>query len=523
MAFAGTLVNRGRGRGVVVGTGLRTQLGKIAADVLGKRTAKAPLLVRMERFTHRVAVIVAIAALLMASVAVSQGIPLEEVFLLAVALAVSAIPEGLPVALTVALAIGMQRMAKRHVIVRRLVAVEALGSCTCIATDKTGTLTENRLTVKRIAFPGQEEWEVTGESLEPTGAIVTPRGAPSPHDQERLARLCQAAVLANEGFLGHRDHGWVHHGDAVDVALLVMAHKAGIYQAETVSAFPEQAAIAFESERQFCASLNDIDGTGTVSVKGALERILPFCTRMLMPDRDREIDAPKLEHQAHALASRGYRVIAIAAGAIEAGTQRHPALADEQLKGLTLIGLVGLIDPLRPAAKSAVAACRDAGIEVVMLTGDHPTTAYAIAEELGLAQDRRQVATGPDLKHAVDEVELDALTSRARIFARVEPQQKLAIVHSLQRNGHYVAVSGDGANDAPALRAAEVGVAMGRSGTDVARETAELIITDDDFSSIVSGVEEGRIAYANVRKVIFLLVSTGAAELVLFILALLTG
>jgi magnesium-transporting ATPase (P-type) len=521
MAFAGTLVNRGRGRGVVVGTGLHTQLGRIATEVLRKRTTKAPLLVRMERFTHRVAAIVAVTALLMAVVALYQGMPLEEVFLLAVALAVSAVPEGLPVALTVALAIGMQRMARRNVIVRRLVAVEALGSCTCIATDKTGTLTENRLTVRRILFPGMEEWEVTGESLVPTGAILAPRGALSPQDQERLARLCQAAVLANEGFLGHQDSGWVYQGDAVDVALLVMAHKAGVRQAETISTLPELASIPFESERQFCASLNEIDGVAYASVKGALERILPFCDHMLASSGTQAIDAQILEDQAHTLASRGYRVIAIAAGPIQAELQAP--FTDVRLHGLTLLGLVGLIDPLRASAKSAVTACREAGIEVAMLTGDHPTTAYAIAEELGLARDRQQVTTGPELKAAASDSELDVLTRQARVFARVEPQQKLAIVRSLQRNGHYVAVSGDGANDAPALRAAEVGVAMGRSGTDVARETAELIITDDDFASIVAGVEEGRVAYANVRKVIFLLISTGAAELVLFTLALLTG
>ena len=521
MAFAGTLVNRGRGRGVVVGTALNTQLGRIAADVLGKRTTKAPLLVRMERFTHRIAILVAVAALLMAGVALTRGMPLSEVFLLAVALAVSAIPEGLPVALTVALAIGMQRMARHHVIIRRLVAVEALGSCTYIAIDKTGTLTENRLTVRRIAFPACEEWEVTGESMEPRGAIVTPRGAPSSEDQELLARLCQTAVLANEGFLGHRDGGWVHHGDAVDVALLVMAHKTGVIQAETVNAFPEVASIPFESERQFCASLNEVNGARHAFVKGALERLLPLCNTMAVPGGVMDLDRPLLEEQARKLASRGYRVIALAAEEIQPGPQE--LFSEEFLTGLTLIGLVGLIDPLRAEAKSAVAACRKAGIEVGMVTGDHPITAFAIAGELGLVNDARQVVTGPELRKAKNDAEVDQLTRRARVFARVEPQQKLDIVHSLQRNGHFVAVSGDGANDAPALRAAQIGIAMGRSGTDVARETAEMIITDDNFASIVGGVKEGRIAYANVRKVIFLLISTGAAELVLFTLALLTG
>jgi Ca2+-transporting ATPase len=522
MAFAGTLVTRGRGRGIVVGTALGTQLGRIAADVLGKRGAKAPLVLRMERFAHRVAMAVVVAALLMAGVALTRGMPPSEIFLLAVALAVSVIPEGLPVALTVALGIGMQRMARCNVIVRRLVAVEALGSCTYIATDKTGTLTENQLTVRRIAFPSANEWEVTGESLVPEGAILTPRGPLSPEDQDLLARLCEVAVLANEGFLGHRGGGWVHHGDAVDVALLVMAHKAGAIQAETRSAFPQVATIPFESERQFCASLNEVNGAQHVFAKGALERLLPMCSTMRAPHGVVALKRALVEEQAEKLAGRGYRVIALAAGKIEP-VRGAGQFSEEHLTGLVLAGVVGMIDPLRTEAKSAVLACREAGIEVGMMTGDHPTTAFTIARELELANDVSQIVTGADLRKAQQDADVDALTRRARVFARLEPQQKLDVVHSLQRNGHFVAVGGDGANDAPALRAAQVGVAMGQSGTDVARETADLVIADDNFASIVRGVEEGRIAYANVRKVIFLLISTGAAELVLFTLALLTG
>jgi len=521
MAFAGTLVNRGRGRGVVVATALATELGRIAEAVLGRPPAKAPLLVRMERFTRWVAVAMGVATVVMAGVAWLHGMALVEIFLVAVALAVAAIPEGLPVALTVALAISMRRMARRHVIVRRLVAVEALGSCTFIATDKTGTLTVNQLTACWIAFPDRDPWEVTGESLEPIGAILTPRGTPQPEEQALLAALCRAAVLTNEGSLDRRDHGWSGRGDAVDVALLVMAHKAGTVQAETRSTLPEMAAIPFESERRFSASVNEVDGVPYVFVKGALERLLPMCERMAGLATVTALDGSAVEAQAYALASQGYRVIAFASGAIAEGAAT--ALSEGHLRGLTLLGLVGLIDPLRGEAKAAVAACREAGIEVAMVTGDHPDTALAIARELDLADDLDQLVTGPQLKQAVDDAAVDRLTRRARVFARVEPQQKLDIVRSLQRNGHFVAVSGDGANDAPALRAAQVGVAMGKSGTDVARETADLIVADDNFASIVAGVEEGRIAYGNVRKVIFLLISTGAAELVLFTLALFTG
>ena len=521
MLFAGSLVDRGRGRGIVVGTGLATELGHIAESVLAKPAARAPLLIRLERFTHRVAIIVGVAAIIMAAVALLRGMPITEIFLLAVALAVSAIPEGLPVALTVALAIGMRRMAKRNVIVRKLVAVEALGSCTFVATDKTGTLTVNQLTVRRVSFPDSKAWHVSGSGTQPEGEIVPPGGTASTTEYELLQRLCRIAVLANEGNLSHRGEGWVHHGDAVDVAALVMARKASISRPETLSAFPEKSTIPFESERLFCASLSETNNKPFAFVKGAIERLLPMCTYMATANKDMPIDNGLLEQQALDLASQGYRVLAVAEGPVE--LKSDEVFSEVHLKGLTLIGLIGMIDPLRPEAKQAITTCKQAGIHVAMITGDHPVTALAIARELDLANNINEVITGPELKQTDKQSQIDELTQHAHVFARVEPQQKLDIVQSLQRNGHFVAVSGDGANDAPALRASHVGVAMGQSGTDVARETADLIIADDNFSSIVSGVEEGRIAYANVRKVVFLLISTGMAELVLFTLALVTG
>ncbi|MBU0663356.1 MAG: HAD-IC family P-type ATPase [Proteobacteria bacterium] len=521
MLFTGTLVGRGRARGVVVSTALNTVLGSIAADVLSKQPPKAPLQVRMDRFTHRVAILVGIAALTMLGVAVTRGTPFAEMFLLVVALAVSVIPEGLPVALTVALAIGMRRMARRNVIVRRLLAVESLGSCTLIATDKTGTLTVNQLTARCILFSNFDLWEISGEGVVPEGQILTPRGAPSAEEKVLLDRLCQAAALTNEGFLGRIDSGWSHHGDAVDVAFLVMAHKAGVVKAEITNTFPEIDTIPYESERLFSASLNEVNGRKCAFVKGALERLLPMCKTMATPGQNVIMDRALIEQQAHKLASGGYKVLALADGEIQ--LRQSEVFSEEHLLGLTLIGLVGIIDPLRMEVKAAVTACRQAGIEVAMITGDHPTTAFAIAWELGMAERAEQLVSGPELSLALESGTIDQLTRDARVFARVGPHQKLDIVQSLQRHGHFVAVSGDGANDAPALRAAQVGVAMGMSGTDVARETADLIITDDNFASIVAGVEEGRVAYANVRKVIFLLISTGAAELVLFTLALLTG
>ena len=520
MVFAGSLVVRGRAHAVVVTTALLTELGNIAASVLGKSSKKAPLLVRMEKFTHRVAIIVGVAAIIMSVIALMRGMPIDEVFLLAVALAVSAIPEGLPVALTVALAVGMRRMAKRNVIVQKLVAVEALGSCTYIATDKTGTLTVNQLTIKKVVLPNNDSWDVSGEGIVPEGSILNDNKDLSDEEKKLLERLCQVALLSNEGFLGQRDNSWTSHGDPMDVALLVLVHKAGFDKDDIKERYTEKATIPFESERQFAASLNKINVTTTyASVKGAYEKLLPMCSHMATSNNDVAIDVKLITKQAENLAAQGYRVLALVSGEI-----KQEEFSENHLKNLTFIGLVGVIDPLRREAKDAVIACQQAGIEVAMVTGDHPVTALAIARELGLANNQSQVVTGNDLKQKSEKIdEFDRLVSAARVFARVEPTQKLKIVNSLQRNGHFVAATGDGANDAPALKAAEVGVAMGKYGTDVARESSELIITDDNFSSIVAGIEEGRVAYNNVRKVIFLLISTGAAEIVLFTLALLSG
>ena len=520
MVFAGSLVVIGRAHAVVVNTALSTELGNIASSVLGKSSRKAPLLVRMEKFTHRVAMIVGVAAIIMSVVALMRGMPIDEVFLLAVALAVSAIPEGLPVALTVALAVGMRRMAKRHVIVQKLVAVEALGSCTYIATDKTGTLTVNQLTVQRIALPNNDVWSVSGEGIVPEGEILKGNKPLTLEENGFLKRICHAAVLPNEAFLGRRDHSWTVHGDPMDVALLVFAHKAGFVKDDIKELFSETAMIPFESEHQFAASLNKINESAYVSVKGAYEKLLPMCSHMASGKNDEVIDFEHINRQSEELAAQGYRVLALVSGEMK----KENVFSEKTLKNLTFLALVGVIDPLRSEAKEAVIACKQAGIEVAMVTGDHPVTAFAIARELGLADDQKQVITGYELNQTNNNSdEFDALVSTARVFARVEPTQKLNIVHSLQRSGHFVAATGDGANDAPALKAAEVGVAMGKYGTDVAREASELIITDDNFSSIVAGIEEGRVAYNNVRKVIFLLISTGAAEIVLFILALFSG
>ena len=520
MAFAATLVTRGRAHGVVVATGLGTQIGRIASSLATAGLAKPPLLVRMERFTRKIALAVVVAVVALGGVSIARGSAVGDVFMLAVALAVSAIPEGLPVALTVALSIGARRMARRKVIARRLVAVEALGSCTFIASDKTGTLTLNELSARALLLAGDVSCEITGPGVQPDGAILAPADA-----RPLVARVAAASVLCNDGFLGIRDDAWVHHGDAVDVALLAMALKAGVHRAAVEAANPRVAEIPFDPEHRFAATLHRAGTELHAAVKGAGERVVPMCSRMATPAGDVPIDAAALEGQADRLAAAGYRVLAIAAGRVELGDRPATDFEARDLDGLVFLGYVGMIDPLRPEAKASVRACQSAGIEVAMVTGDHPVTALAIARELGFAERPDQVVTGQMLERlgAEGDQAFDAVVRRARVFARVEPRQKLQIVQSLIRLGHFVAVTGDGANDAPALRAAHIGVAMGERGTDVARETAELILTDDNFASIVAGVEEGRIAYGNVRKVIYLLISSGAAEVLLFILTTAAG
>ena len=523
MAFSGTLVTHGRGQGVVTNIGLDTELGRIASDVILKPHTKPPLLLRMEKFTFYISMAVIGAVIILFFAASSQGATLSEIFLLSVALAVSAIPEGLPVALTVALAVGMRRMAKRNVIVRRLMAVEALGSCTYIASDKTGTLTVNELTVRKVYIQGEPAWDITGEGDIPEGEVLTHQGALQEEEKELMNRLSQAAVLANEATLAHRDAHWTHHGDAVDIAMLVMAHKHGLVQPEMLAAHPGIAIIPFEPEIRLSASINMVDNKQCVFVKGALESLLPMCDKVATINGDTDINREQIISTGSKAASEGYRVLAIASGTIN--YVQGTAFSTEHLAGLTLIGLVGMIDPLRHDVKQSINKCKQAGIDVCMITGDHPDTAFTISRELGLATSATEVVTGEDILTAVNtnNDEIDNISRHAHVYARIEPKQKLFIVQSLQRNGHYVAVTGDGANDAPAMQTSHVAVSMGKSGTDIARETSDIIITDDNFASIVDGIEQGRIAYANIRKVIFLLISTGAAEIVLFILSLITG
>jgi magnesium-transporting ATPase (P-type) len=435
---------------------------------------------------------------------------------------VSAIPEGLPVAISVALAIGMRRMSRAGVIVRKMAAAEALGSCTMIATDKTGTLTLNALTVTDIVLPDQTRLVCeTGDDLDAC-RIVSPHlnGAES---RGRAERLLVAAALPNEADLRSAGGRWVGQGDSVDIALLGAARKGGIAQDELRADFTLMSRIPYEPDRKYAASLHRVGERLGVFAKGAPETLIEMCDRMDVGGRPLPIDRELLLRQKNELAARGLRVLAFADG--DLGHAPAAGLGHKHLINLTFRGLVGMHDPLRPEVPAAIRDCRRAGVAVAMITGDDPETAAAIATQAGLDFEPEQVVTGDALgvAEASGEGALDVLTRTARVYARIDPAQKLAIVRSLARNGHFVAMTGDGVNDAPALRHAHVGVAMGMKGTEVAKESADIVITDDNFASIVRGIAEGRVAYANIRKVVYMLVSTGAAEITLFLLALALG
>jgi magnesium-transporting ATPase (P-type) len=522
MAFAGTTVQRGRGLGVVVATGLRTEVGRIARSVAQSRPQPAPLVVRMEQFARHVSVLVLVASVAVAALLLLRGQSLHDVVFLAIALAVSAIPEGLPAAVTVALSVATQRMGRRGVLVRRLPAVEGLGSCSLIASDKTGTLTMNRQTLRAVVLPGGEHVRVGGDGYAGVGDLMSDTGETLPAALlARLQALAAAVVHSSEATLARVQGAWQHEGDAVDVAALAFARKAGVDPQALRQATTLLRRVPFESERGYAAAFTaGHDGRVHVAAKGALETLGARCDRMRTAAGEQPLDRALLDQQAHELATTGHRFLLVATGVLPPGA----AVADDgALPPLCAEGLIGLIDPPRASAKAAVARCRDAGVAVVMVTGDHPRTSFAIARELGLADDERQIVTGGQLAAvAGDAAAADALCARGTVFARIAPLQKLQIVQSFQRLGHVVAVTGDGVNDAPALRAADIGVAMG-SGADVAKDTAPLLVTDDDLASLQAGIAEGRFAYDNIRKVGWLLLATGLAELTMLLAATALG
>lgn len=504
MVFAATTVLKGRAKAVIVSTGIKTELGKIAASLSESKSERPPLLQRMDAFSRNISVIVLFVCIALGVIGWLRGMPWMEILFFMVAVGVSAIPEGLPVALTVALSIGTRRMAKRNVIVRKLPAVEGLGSCTMIASDKTGTLTMDQQSVETILLSDNVRFSVSGEGYSGEGKITSNH---SNNDSlDRLETLISVAVLANESQLKKSGDEWKYSGDAVDVALLSLAYKSGNDPAYYEEKFEVISLVPYESEKKFGGVFFRRGEQIYFGLKGALEIVYQYLD-------EREI---KIAHeQSEQLAIEGYRVITIAITKVNS-----PSM--EEIKTLDVLGMVGLIDPLRPEAREAIDLCKQAGIRVAMITGDHPATALTIATQLGIAKDRSEVITGKELQEIENNVNFASLIKDKNVFARVAPIQKKNIVDAMKQNKNFVSVTGDGANDAPALKVAHIGIAMG-SGTDLAKEAASLIVTDNNFASIAAGVEEGRYTYDNLRKIVYLLISTGAAEILMVAIPIIFG
>ncbi|MCK6406914.1 MAG: HAD-IC family P-type ATPase [Rhodocyclaceae bacterium] len=521
MAYAGTLVVSGQAVGVVAATGTATETGRISRLIAAAPDLQTPLTRKMAAFSNWLLLVIGALALLTFGVGLARGEAAFDMFMAAVALAVGAIPEGLPAAVTITLAIGVSRMAKRRAIIRKLPAVEALGSTTVICSDKTGTLTENEMTVREL-WAGGERIAVSGSGYAPEGHLGE-KDFPPPIEGA-LRELLLAGALCNDAGLrkeGGRDGRWQIAGDPTEGALLVVARKAGLDERTLQAMFPRCDVLPFDSAVQYMATAHEIEGVAMIYAKGAVERLLPRASTMLAADgRELPLDAASVERQAESMAAHGYRVLAFARRA-GGGALSHAALET----GLVFIGLVGMIDPPRPRAISAVKACHGAGVRVKMITGDHAVTALAIARQLGIvgaAGEGARVLTGRELA-LLDDAALARAAHEVDVFARVEPEQKLRLVQALQKNGEVVAMTGDGVNDAPALKAADIGVAMGLAGTDVARESAAMVLTDDNFASIEAAVEEGRGVYDNLVKFITWTLPTNFGEGLVIVAAILAG
>ena len=503
MAFSGTTVVTGRAKAIVVNIGLQTEIGKIADSINNAEEEKSPLTIRVEKLSKQISMLVLAVAIIITVLLIMKDVPYNEIFLSVIALAVSAMPEGLPLALTMALTIASNKMAKKNVIVRKLKSAESLGSCTVIASDKTGTLTVNEQTAKKILLPNNDEYDITGTGFSFEGEVIG--------NNIKLAKdIALLGVINNESDIDEEQLV----GDSIDIAFKVLGKKLNI-ETHTIKTLE---IIPYESENKYSAVFYEKDGETYCTVKGSLEVIKSFCKNInLVNDK---INSNILEEQNERLAKDGYRVIALANGKVK----KQDKYCYEDIKNLTFMGMVGFIDPIRKEAVASIDECHKAGIKVLMITGDHPLTAFSIAKDLKLTNDYNEVATGIEIDEEYNKGEksFDEFIRTKYVYARVTPLQKLKIVESLKRQGEFVAVTGDGVNDAPALKAANIGIAMG-SGTDIARETADMIIVDDNFKSIVAGIKEGRVAYANIRKIIYFLLSCGLAEVIFFCLSIISN
>jgi len=512
MVFMGTTVSHGRAVAVVTAIGMQTEIGRIAEAIRGTKKEKTPLQQSVEKLGNTLIWVVAGACAMLAVAGLLHDMAWVDIMLLAVAAAVSGIPEGLPAAVTVVLAICVNRMAGRNVIIRKLTAVETLGTATIICSDKTGTLTLNQMTVRGI-WTGGRQLTVTGSGYEPVGDFHQEGTRVHPSDDAGLTHLLSVAALCNDAILNKTAGNWDILGDPTEGALLAAAAKAGLRKGELEAKQPRLGEIPFESEKQYMATLHAEDGRRVAYVKGSVERLLAMCTSIRTPQGEQPLDAATrsavLDANAY-MAGQAHRVLAIATAPypIELGKLDPTKLTDR----LVLLGLAGMIDPPREEARKAIQDCKGAGIRVAMITGDNPLTAAAIACQLGTCEPADAALVGHEIE-AMDDDQLLVQSRTRNVYARIEPLHKLRIVNALKRDGHVTAMTGDGVNDAPALDAADIGVAMGISGTDVAKEAADMILADDNFASIVAAVEEGRIVFNRLRNATFFLLLTCCAEL----------
>ena len=528
MAYASTLVTYGQSTAIVVATGDSTEVGRISQLIASAQDLTTPLTRRMAQFSQVVLYVILALAVVAFVVGVLRGQSAVETFTAAIALAVAMIPEGLPAALTVTLAIGVARMARRRAIIRKLPAVEALGSTTVICSDKTGTLTQNQMTVQQVVAGGQQ-YQVSGTGYNPEGGLQ-PAGESNP----ALVETLQAGLLCNDSSLVQAQEAWEAHGDPTEVALIVSARKGPLTEATVQQAYPRLDAIPFESQHQYMATLHRTpEGQHIVYIKGAVEVLLERCTQaldasgQLVPwEAGSSTQQDAIHQQVSEMAAQGMRVLAFARREIPASTEN---LTHEHLEtGLTFLGLQGMIDPPRPESMAAVRACQRAGIQVKMITGDHALTAAAIATQIGMQGERDPqtgklaVLAGKELAALTDEQLIEA-AERTAVFARVSPEQKLRLVEALQVRKHVVAMTGDGVNDGPALKQSDIGVAMGVSGTEVAKEAADMVLTDDNFATIEAAVEEGRGIFDNLTKIIAWTLPINLGQGLIILAALLLG
>jgi cation-transporting P-type ATPase F len=523
MAYSSTFVTTGRGRGIVVEIGNRSEIGRISRMLEGVEQLRTPLTRKIAAFSRLLLIVILALGAGAFALGTARGEPLVDVFMASVALAVGAIPEGLPAAVTVILAIGVARMARKNALIRRLPAVETLGSTTIICSDKTGTLTQNQMTVQRIAT-ASGTYAVEGTGYDPAGSIASDDGAAPPDASSALRECLRGGLLCNDARLFRTEGGWSIQGDPTEGALVVAAHKAGL-TSSVRDELPRLDALPFESEHQYMATLHDQgdDRERVVYVKGSIERVLARCVDALDANGERvALDKSAIERASDQMTTGALRVLAIARARRPAGTTSLDRSDVEG--GLTFLGLEGMIDPPRPEAIEAVHVCRGAGVDVKMITGDHAKTAEAIAELIGIGRGhgRIRVITGNELA-AMSDAELTTRLPSTDVFARVAPEHKLRIVTALQAAGHVVAMTGDGVNDAPALKRADIGVAMGASGTDVAKGASDMVLTDDNFASIAAAVEEGRGVFDNLRKFIVWTIPTNVGEGLAILSALALG